>query len=291
MIDGTFAFVKGIGPARERQLWAKGIACWDDYPAQGTVLSKAVDDQIRTGIERMRTLVSERRFTEIAGLIPVREHWRFFPHVQDHACYLDIETTQDGQVTVIGVYDPVRGPRVYVRGHNLGDFVREPAPLAMITFNGESFDLPILERTFAEWQPPELHLDLRVVLGQLGERGGLKAIEERLGIGRPQHLRGVDGLGAINLWNEFKFRRSSSALRQLLEYNLYDVIQMRSLAELACARLAQRGGRSWQPEHPFLRGDILLDITRTVDAIVSEARRIEPDTFHDEERHSLRVGW
>jgi uncharacterized protein YprB with RNaseH-like and TPR domain len=289
VIDGTFSFVRGIGPARERQLLAARIRSWDEFPAEGVVLSPAIDESIRTEVVEMKRLLATRQWERIAARLPVREHWRFLPVLYDDLTFLDIETTADGIVTVIGLYDERRGPRSFVRGHNLGDFVQENAT-ALVTFNGGPFDLPVLRRTFPGWRPP-LHVDLRVVFRQLREGGGLKALEERLGIGRPPHLRGVGGLDAVTLWGTFRRNRDPRALQRLLEYNLYDAIQLRPLVEIACERLSRRRGRPWKPARRFLRGDILFDLSRVVDAIVEDAGRIEPDQFHDEERKTLRAGW
>jgi hypothetical protein len=289
VIDGAFSLVRGIGPSRERELYAKNIRRWDDFPATGLVLSKALDGRLREAILHARQLVSERRWLELSLLLPVREHWRLLSLLEGEATYLDIETTADGLVTVIGLWDPRSGPRLYVRGYNLGQFVEESLSV-VVTFNGGSFDLPVLRRTFARWRFRGLHVDLRTVMGQLGERGGLKAIEQRLGIGRPEHLLGVSGADAITLWSAFRRSGAKEPLRRLLEYNLYDVIQLRAVAQIACERLASRTGRVWAPPETFRRGDVLVDVTRCVEAVVSDASRIVPEAIDDEERVALKMG-
>lgn len=288
MIDGTFSFVRGVGPFRERELRARGIGCWDDFPASGVVLSAALDRRIREGIEKMRALVASRRLVEACELLPGRERWRLFPLLGDDVAYLDIETDFAGRVTVVGLYDPAGGPRLYVRGHNLGAFVEERLPIALVTFNGASFDVPVLLRTFPDWRPPPVHLDLRPILAQLGHKGGLKKIEERLGLGRPEHLKGVGGGDALDLWDRFRLAGEVPALAALLEYNLYDVVQLRSLAEIACEQLAALTGRSWAPERRFLRGDVLYDLTRCVAGVVEDSSRLVADLVEDAERRPLR---
>jgi uncharacterized protein YprB with RNaseH-like and TPR domain len=288
MIDGTFSFVRGVGPAREKELWRAGIRRWDDFPETGTVLSPKLDDAIRAGISVARGHLAAGRLEALWAMLPAREAWRFIPALEGEACCLDIETTFDGRVTVIGLYDPARGPRVYVRGLDLGDFVREPPARAYFTFNGAGFDFPVLERTFPGWRMQGLHVDLRNVTARLGERGGLKAIEARWGLARPDHLTGLGGADAPLLWGRFAQGRDVAALRRLVDYNLCDVVQLRSVAQLACARLSERVGRPWAAPRPFLRGDVLWDVTRAVDAVVARAPGITPEAFHAEERRVLR---
>ncbi len=288
MIDGTFAGISGIGPAREKELLLMGIRAWADFPASGEVLSPGLDRRIREAIAQRMDWLETGDWHALAGALPTREHWRLLPHLEAQACYLDIETGWDGRTTVIGCYDPARGPRLYVRGWNLGDFVREPPPELLVTFNGASFDLPVLRRTFPAWRAPPLHVDLRVVTRQLDERGGLKAIEARMGLARPDHLDGVDGGDALVLWERFLRGRDATALAKLAEYNLYDVVQLRSVAQIAAERLAARSGRSWSPAQPFRRGDVLYDMTRCVAELVAQSGRMTPDQLHDEERHVLR---
>jgi len=289
MVDGTFCLVPGLGPMREKQLFERDIRRWDDFPATGLVLSKVLDAKVREALVNARRLLDERRWLELAALLPVREHWRLLSVLEGEATYLDIETTADGRITVIGLWDALRGPRLYVRGLNLGGFLEESLT-TVVTFNGGSFDLPVLRRSFPGWRFGGLHLDLRTVMGRLGERGGLKAIEQRLGFGRPEHLLGVDGGDAISLWESFRRTRSPEPLRQLLEYNLYDVVQMRSVAQVACTRLAARTGRQWQPAQAFLRGEVLYDLSRCVENVTRAASRIQPDAIDDEERRPLRLG-
>lgn len=288
MIDGTFAVVAGVGPARERELHKRGIRAWSDLPVDGPVLSPLIDAQLREGVARARSLLDARNWTDLAALLPVREHWRFWPHVAHGATCLDIESTADGRITVIGLFDEVRGPRLFVRGLNLGAFVEERLDV-VVTFNGAAFDLPVLHRSFPRWRFDGFHLDLRTVMRRLRESGGLKSVEDRLGIGRPEHLRGLDGAAAIQLWREFARSRDENALRHLLEYNLYDAVQLRALGEIACERISEKTGRGWSPAHPFRRGDVLLDVTRAVDAVVARAPSIVPDAMDDEERVALRL--
>jgi hypothetical protein len=87
-------------------------------------------------------------------------------------------------------------PRVLLAGRDL-DALPDLAPptCLLVTFNGAAFDLPILERAFPGWRRPAAHVDLRPVLERLGHRGGLKAIEEQTGLGRPPTCAGWTAAG------------------------------------------------------------------------------------------------
>lgn len=273
LIDGVFSFVKGVGPAREKQLQEMGIRSWDQFPQQGTVLSPSVDAELRRGIDRLRSLMANKRYPEVAELLPSRERWRLYPHLWENLALLDIETDYQGEITVIGVWSPSDGAQLWVRGYNLGDFAKASLPNTVLTFNGTSFDLPIIERTFPGWRPPPIHLDLLYITRQLGERGGLKAIEERFGLRRPDHLDGVAGDDALALWSEFSARGDQQSLRQLLEYNLWDVLQLRRVADISCQRLSQNAGNLWKPPRPFRSEELIDTVRNCVEMVVGQGQK------------------
>jgi uncharacterized protein YprB with RNaseH-like and TPR domain len=146
----------------------------------------------------------------------------------------------------------------------------------LVTFNGLSFDVPILRRAFPEWTPPAAHVDLRHVLARAGHGGGLKRIEddlEVLNLARPSHLRGIDGWMACGL-----FRRGREgdrrALRLFAEYNMYDVINLRTLAAyahnaLAAAEIEEAPALRERvvPMHIPARGDVLYDVSKILLAL------------------------
>ena len=70
------------------------------------------------------------------------------------AAFLDIETDGGDTVTAIAVLDR-SGPRVFLRGRDLGDFQAASRDWKLlVTFNGLSFDVPVLRRAFPGWRPP-----------------------------------------------------------------------------------------------------------------------------------------
>jgi uncharacterized protein YprB with RNaseH-like and TPR domain len=101
-----------------------------------------------------------------------------------------------------------------------------------VTFNGTQFDLPVLRAYFMDLVLPPLHVDLRFLLARLGYKGGLKKIEPRFGIHRPNEVNGMDGYMAVILWQRYQ-RGDRTSLDLLLKYNREDVINLEVLMEQA----------------------------------------------------------
>jgi hypothetical protein len=243
---------------RERQLWLNGIRSWDEVPASGEILSPRLDDKLRAGVTESRQALVNGDVNYFASRLPQTEHWRLLPQVLDGIGCLDIEAADD-QITVIGVMD-----REGVRSF-LGDFEhfveRARGWKALVTFNGTVFDLPILRRVFPEWEPPRVHIDLKHVFQRLKEKGGLKALEPRVGFHRPPHLARLTGADAIALWHAQK-AGDRTALLRLVEYNLHDTFVLKPLAELGYNRLLQRTKMPAPPLTVTDRGSMLYDVSR-----------------------------
>jgi uncharacterized protein YprB with RNaseH-like and TPR domain len=267
----TFQLTQGVGPWREKDLWARQLATWDDFEraaASGVVMSARHDPELLAAIASARRALEARDLSTLAGMVPAREHWRLFGHFPELAAFLDIEADGDDVPTVVGVMD-AGGVASFRRGLSLD---QAPARLAgsplWVTFNGGSYDLPALRRHFGPVFPtPVVHVDLRFLVRRARLAGGLKAIERVLGLGRPPHLEGLRGLDAIRLWREWESGRELAALRILVEYNLYDAINLRAVLEQCAWRLAD--GYAWDVarEPTFERGDVLYDVSRLVLAL------------------------
>ena len=67
-----------------------------------------------------------------------------------------------------------------------------------------------------------VHVDLRFALRRIGFSGGLKSIEQQVGIERCPEARGLDGWDAVRLWREFE-HGSEESLEVLLAYNREDI--------------------------------------------------------------------
>ncbi|HLM43244.1 MAG TPA: ribonuclease H-like domain-containing protein, partial [Myxococcaceae bacterium] len=135
-----------------------------------------------------------------------------------------------------------------------------------VTFNGSCFDVPVLRQYFGKGFPtPDAHIDLRFVCRRLGMGGGLKEIEDKLGLGRPPHMKGVNGWDAVLLWRAYLRSGDVEALRFLVEYNLYDSFQLRSLMDTAYNKALDDLNMDDVPRVPvFERGEVLYDVSRLI---------------------------
>lgn len=282
MLRRTFQLLSGVGPWREKDLWARGFLQWADLLAADTVaVSAKVDGALRERIAEAERAVAEGDLATLVAMLPAREHWRLYPLVAERAAFFDIEADGDRVPTVVTVFD-ASGIRTFIRDRDLEAL---PAALAAspvwVTFNGGSFDLPVLEAHFGGLAPPVLHLDLKVLARKLRLGGGLKAVEDATGIGRPLHLKGVGGLQAVELWRAYRHSGEVAPLRLLVEYNAYDAINLRSVADLAFNRLAESLAFD-DRIRVFERGDVLYDLSRLLlgltpsEADLRTQRRLRP---------------
>lgn len=279
MITASFRHIRGIGPMRERQLWLQGVRGWDALP-EGPLLSASLDARLRRGARESSLWLAEGDLDAFARALPCTEHWRLLPqllgrpalddaHGLGGLALLDVETAPTGpgaagDVTVVGVLDR-QGPRVFLHGRDLHEFeARARGWRALCTFNGLSFDVPVLRRAFPRWEPPAAHVDLRHLCARVGWKGGLKQIERRLGLFRPPELAELSGEDAIWLW-EAQRRGDRTALRRLLAYNLADVAHLKPLAELAYNRALVRTGMPASALPVTERGGLAFDLQRAVE--------------------------
>jgi uncharacterized protein len=268
VIERSFQLLPGIGPWRERDLWSRGLLDWNAFrdAPHLSELPATQTESLGARIVEAEAALAYRDLAHLSALFPPREHWRLYPTFLNEAVFLDIETdgAVNGRPTVVSLFD-ARGLHVFIQGRNLEelpDVLRQSR--VWVTFNGRCFDVPVLRRYFGDLPEPIIHLDLRFLCRRVGLRGGLKSVEQQVGIPRPLHLRGVGGLEAVALWRSWQSNDEVAALRFLVEYNLYDAFQLRALADsaynLAVEQLAFDGERIpvWE------RGDLLYDVSRIV---------------------------
>ena len=153
--------------------------------------------------------------------------------------YLDIETTglsaRRAELTVVGVAC-FRGTVVEVR-QRCGGQISDVAVHRMLdgvdevyTYNGSRFDLPFIKRKLGvDVRQDVTHTDLMYACWRNHLKGGLKAVEAALGIGRQRP--DLNGYMAVKLWWDYVNNHNAGALRTLLEYNREDVVNLHTLRE------------------------------------------------------------
>jgi uncharacterized protein len=242
LLEHTFIHLNGIGPKTEQHLWNRGIRTWKDFlDHKEPVFSPERDALIRRELEISQEKRQDPLF--FANSLPPSDLWRIYESFQDQAVFLDIETSGGYQgmdeITVIGLYDG-RKVQTFVNGRNLDDFEQALAAFPLvITFNGSCFDLPYLKRWFRHIVLPPAHIDLRFVLRKLGLRGGLKSIEEQVGLFRDPTVAGLNGFDAVLLWKDYQWG-DESALERLILYNTMDIVQLKPLMELGAREMKKR---------------------------------------------------
>lgn len=258
MLARSFLFLPGIGPVREQRLWRKGVDSWASYRELPRV--QGVRPRVKANHDELLALAQHalgRDAPFFARLLPQPEHWRCFGAFGHDVAYVDIETTGDRRnlVTVVGVR---RGgkDRAFVRRLRAGDdeaiaeaggepYTPEAVADALrgvscvVTFNGASFDLPVLAGEGVAL-PSAPHVDLRHVCARVGLTGGLKKIEDTLGFGRTGALAGLSGWDAVKMWARWESRADAQALRTLIDYNVADFHNLEPLANLAVERLTRQ---------------------------------------------------
>ena len=153
--------------------------------------------------------------------------------------YLDIETTglssYYSQVTVIGIYRVNGNDCEFtqlvgkdITCDHLLEALRDVNTI--FTYNGSRFDLPFIYDALGINLCDHFnHRDLMFDCWRNNLKGGLKAVERRLGIDR--ELTGVDGYQAVVLWCRYRDHGDEQALDTLLRYNREDVVNLHTLRQ------------------------------------------------------------
>lgn len=238
MIRHTFSMLNGIGEKLERRLWRDGILTWEDFMDSSGLdflspeRKRHYDRQLSVAMDELES-GNSRYFNKN---LQRREHWRLFETFRGEAVFLDIETNglmpgDGGYVTVVGLYDGY-DYRSLVKGENLSakNLIGELSGCKyLITFFGAVFDIPFLERSLGV-RVNIPHFDLCFGSRRMGLKGGLKRIEEFLGIEREEAVRGMDGYDAVLLWERAR-KGSAEALDLLVSYNREDTVNLQKVAE------------------------------------------------------------
>ena len=101
----------------------------------------------------------------------------------------------------------------------------------LYTYNGSRFDLPFIKAKLnLDLKARFKHTDLMYACWKQDLKGGLKAVEKKLGIKR--QLPDMDGFMAVKLWWRYKNNHNRLALETLLKYNEEDVVNLDTLRRI-----------------------------------------------------------
>ena len=141
--------------------------------------------------------------------------------------YLDIETSFSGKITIIGIYHE-NDSLIQLVGNDITNsslMSNLNKTTTIVTYNGNRFDLPVIKnRLGTDLKEHFRSLDLMYECWRQNLYGGLKKVEEQLGIAR--NSRGIDGWEAMRLWERYIHNNDLKALKTLLYYNRDDVLNL-----------------------------------------------------------------
>lgn len=228
MLTHSFCFLPRIGKRKEENLWKQGILTWDHFLQAKEIRGIKQKQKYDLLIQEAKKKLGENDSNYFAQYFPPTEMWRLYHSFQDEVLFIDIEADSKGPI-VIGMYDKIK-TMVMVRGVNMEKGILAKAfegKKLLVSFNGKSFDVPRINRYFGMMLLTLPHIDLKHICPRIGLLGGLKEIEQCLGIKRPSHLYG----SATAAWKTFIASGDREYLDLIIQYNEEDSINLHPLME------------------------------------------------------------
>ncbi len=258
MLTASFIFAKGVTDELERALWSKGVTSWDvlrQFPEEAVaILGQSRTQKLVEQVVEAQAALARGDLAWFRTAWPERERWRLWQGftAPEKIAFVDIETTGltpgYDQITVIGlaaVAAASSSATAYVAGTpQTGDQPLDRFREAIksfqliVTYNGTSFDLPFIERSFrdANFRFEQPHLDIMMPARSIGLLGGLKDMEKQVGIVRPADIKDMRGAEAIQLWGQWKNAGDTAAYRKLTTYCKADCVNLRDFTQAVYAR-------------------------------------------------------
>lgn len=228
-----------IGDKLEKNIWNDGVYDWNSFLERSKIKGLSMHRKVYYN----RKILSARKAlynfdsSYFLDLLPQSEMWRLYDFFKEDAIFLDIETTglskDFDDITLLGLYNGFN-TKIMVKGINL-DYNALKKELQkyklIVTFNGAVFDLPFIEKIYPGLLPTIPNFDVRAITNRLGLIGGLKNIEKALTIKRSHNVEKFYGGDALTLWKMYRATGDEYYLNLLIEYNEYDIINLKIVAE------------------------------------------------------------
>ena len=236
MLESSFLHFKGIGKKNSRILKEKKLYTWYDILDFSDSLPFS-SDKNRDLILQAELNIQKREQKDwlyFSEKLHPSEKWKLLKENLSIATYFDIETngySYGDNITLIICYSKNRVYQ-FVNGDNLESFLDFLEDVSLlVSFNGTSFDIPMIQNYFRLPNLEIPHIDLRWLSYHTGLKGGLKQIEKQIQIHRTDAIQGLNGMDAILLWNEWKHYKNYKAYETLIEYCTADVLSLEVLAK------------------------------------------------------------
>ena len=232
LLDQSLCLLDGVSPEAEIRLRRGGIlTCRQLAKEAERYFSASHAERVRESFTQFETASRLGFASWFVAHLPAGHRVRALRDFANDVVFYDIETDGTGRNAHITCITTCRAKTVrsFVRDRNLGDFLEEWASAkVLVGFNSKRFDTPLVSREFGLADlPPQI--DLMDEAAHYGLRGGLKAIEKRIGILRAD-IPCSNGEDAIEYWRRFHDDGDEKSLVSLLAYNRDDVLSLRHLA-------------------------------------------------------------
>ena len=239
MLRESFIFLPRVSYRTEQRIW-KHADDWNSFLSAKNMprMSKKTKKGHDQSVNRAKAALRKDDHKSLARIFPGKEHWRLYQHFRNETAFLDIETGPYGDVSMVGIFDG-KQTKQFVQGINLDRKTLSDELSnykSLVTFNGKSFDVPMLKKWFK--LPFEMpHIDLMHVCHRVGLSGGLKSIEKQMDIKRPKILTYVTGEDAAELWRCWKATGDREFFDMLLSYNEEDCVNLQRIADVTVPKL------------------------------------------------------
>ncbi len=239
-VENSFIGVDGVGEQTEQSIWEQGVTHWDEF--EPAVVGGKRGDRIDQFIDEGREYLDVADVAYFDRCFPSSEQWRLYETFAERACFFDIETTgldeRRNQVTTVSLHQAGETETLVAGDDLTAGNLRAAFSDAdlLVTFNGKRFDVPFLEANFdIDLQRP--HLDLMYTCKKIGLSGGLKQVEQDIGIERDRP--DISGQDAVRLWREHE-RGQDGSLETLISYNREDTVNLQTLADEVTTKLDEQ---------------------------------------------------